>query len=447
MKHLKQTFFLVLLLGFTGLLQAQSLDRLYILNEGAFGNSNASVTLFETADQSVTQNQFAAVNGRPLGDIVAHSEIIDGKLYILVSNSNKIEIVDPHTLASEGVILFEENEAASPMHFVVVNQTMYVANLFANSITVVDLETIEVTETIEVGMSQENITYSNGHLYVVITNFGDGNTVAVVSVDSHEVVDTIEVHDNPRRILTDSEGLVWVVCTGDLGFDEDWNYDPDLETFGEIHIIDPQTNEVVEIIETGGHPTTFLIHEAEGLGYLLNSGIQVVDLINKEVRETKLSETTFYSLGLWIGDEPMIFGGVVQDFSSAGTVEILNLNGEVQHTFTAGIGPAVYQAVSGEPTSIVETDLPNSTTLAQNYPNPFNPGTIVPFTLQERNEIRLEVFDMLGRKVAVLADGLYDAGSHEVRFDARDLSSGVYLYRLSIPAEGISITQTMTLLK
>lgn len=447
MKHLKQTFFLVLLLGFTGLLQAQSLDRLYILNEGAFGNSNASVTMFEPENQSVTQNKFATVNGRPLGDIVSHSEIIEGELYILVSNSNKIEIVNPHTFASEGVILFEEDEAASPMHFVVVNQTMYVANLFANFITVVDLETREVTETIEVGMSQENITYSNGHLYVVITNFGDGNTVAVVSVDSHDVVDIIEVHDNPRKIITDAAGFVWVVCAGDFGFDENWNYDPDLETFGEIHVIDPQTNEVIEVIETGGHPSTFLLHESEGIGYLLNGGIQRVDLVAKVVFEELLSETMYYSLGFWLGDEPMLFGGRVQDFSSAGTVDIIDLNGEVQHNFTAGIGPAVYQPLSGEATSIVEVEQPVSANLAQNYPNPFNPGTTIPFTLQNRSTIQLEVFDMLGRRVAVLADGVFSSGSHSVPFDASTLSSGMYLYRLSVPAEGISISKTMLLVK
>lgn len=447
MKHLKQLLVLLLIFGFTEILFAQSLEKLYVINEGAFGNSNASVTLYNPEGQSVTQNVFATANGRALGDIAAHSQILDGKLYILVSNSNKIEIVDPQSFSSLGTILFEEDEASSPMHFVIVDGMMYLANLFSNFVTVLDLESKEVVDTIEVGFSQESIAYSNGNLYVVITSFGDGNTVAVVDLNTGERSGIIEVHDNPRRILTDSQGYVWVVCAGDFGFDDDWNYDPDLETFGEIHIINPQTNEVETIIETGGHPSTFVIMESEGRGYLLNSGIQVVDLIEKEVLEDKLSETLYYSLGLWTGDEPFLFGGKVEDFSSAGSVDILSLTGELQHTFTAGIGPAIYQPVSGESTSLEAIDIPVETTLAQNFPNPFNPSTMIPFTLENRSEIQLVVYDMLGRTVAVLAQGVYGAGTHTVNFDAGVLSSGVYVYRLQVPAEGISITQRMTLLK
>jgi hypothetical protein len=89
--------------------------------------------------------------------------------------------------------------------------------------------------------------------------------------------------------------------------------------------------------------------------------------------------------------------------------------------------------------------LPGATSLHQNYPNPFNPATTVSFDLPAREQVRLEVFDILGRRVAVLVDSEMSPGSHQVRFDASRLSSGVYLYRLSTASA--VLTRKMTLIK
>jgi hypothetical protein len=68
--------------------------------------------------------------------------------------------------------------------------------------------------------------------------------------------------------------------------------------------------------------------------------------------------------------------------------------------------------------------------LAQNFPNPFNPTTVFGFRLSVFGHTRLTVYDILGREVAVLVDGVLPAGTHSVRFDATGLATGVYLYRL-----------------
>jgi hypothetical protein len=74
--------------------------------------------------------------------------------------------------------------------------------------------------------------------------------------------------------------------------------------------------------------------------------------------------------------------------------------------------------------------LPRQFTLHQNYPNPFNPLTSITFELPERAQVRLEVFNILGQQVALLADQVLPGGSHTVGFDGSFLASGVYLYRL-----------------
>lgn len=72
--------------------------------------------------------------------------------------------------------------------------------------------------------------------------------------------------------------------------------------------------------------------------------------------------------------------------------------------------------------------------LSQNYPNPFNPVTTIVFEVPVSGAVSLSVYDILGKKVASLAEGVFSAGRHEVRFDASRLSTGVYFYRLTAGA-------------
>ncbi len=92
-----------------------------------------------------------------------------------------------------------------------------------------------------------------------------------------------------------------------------------------------------------------------------------------------------------------------------------------------------------------EQDLPATYALAQNYPNPFNPSTSIQFELPESGNVELLVFDVLGRQVATLVDDRMEAGYHQIRFDARNLASGVYLYQLR--AGNTVLTKKLTLIK
>ncbi len=88
--------------------------------------------------------------------------------------------------------------------------------------------------------------------------------------------------------------------------------------------------------------------------------------------------------------------------------------------------------------------------MAQNYPNPFNPNTSIEFYLAERSYVRLEVFDLLGRRVRTLIKGVAAAGRHQIAWDGKtdrggQASSGVYLYRMT--AGRYSESRKMILLK
>lgn len=74
--------------------------------------------------------------------------------------------------------------------------------------------------------------------------------------------------------------------------------------------------------------------------------------------------------------------------------------------------------------------LPKAFIVEQNYPNPFNPSTTIKYELPKASEVKLSIYDMLGREVSVLVNERRNAGVHEVKFDGAGLSSGVYFYRL-----------------
>ena len=84
-------------------------------------------------------------------------------------------------------------------------------------------------------------------------------------------------------------------------------------------------------------------------------------------------------------------------------------------------------------------------TLSQNYPNPFNPSTNISFELPQAGLVQLKIYNLLGQEVANLVDGRMNSGNHTVNFDASQLSSGVYIYRLV--AGNQSITKKMMLIK
>jgi hypothetical protein len=89
--------------------------------------------------------------------------------------------------------------------------------------------------------------------------------------------------------------------------------------------------------------------------------------------------------------------------------------------------------------------LPKEYNLMQNYSNPFNPSTKIVFELPNTGYVELKVFDVMGNEVATLVNGEMIAGRHEITFNAKNLSSGMYFYRIT--AGNFTKTMKMILMK
>ena len=100
---------------------------------------------------------------------------------------------------------------------------------------------------------------------------------------------------------------------------------------------------------------------------------------------------------------------------------------------------------NGKIISADKNSIPSQFELTQNYPNPFNPSTVISYAIPTASNVRIEVFNVTGEKVATLVDGFKSEGYYEVSFNASGLPSGLYLYRIS--AGAFVTTKKMVLMK
>ncbi len=152
------------------------------------------------------------------------------------------------------------------------------------------------------------------------------------------------------------------------------------------------------------------------------------------------------------------FAGKIYKTTNSGTTWLLqqNLSGYAESIFfinqntgfACGGGDKIWKTTNaGGPIGIqpISSEIPNTFLLYQNYPNPFNPATKIRFDIPKSGNVNISVFDVLGRKVAVIVDQQLTPGTYETDFDAGNLSSGIYFYKFI--SENYSETRKLVLVK
>ncbi|NBC65098.1 MAG: T9SS type A sorting domain-containing protein [Bacteroidetes bacterium] len=244
-----------------------------------------------------------------------------------------------------------------------------------------------------------------------------------------DVTDTSYVHSSSLEAGTTHHWRVRAVVNGEPGeWSNIWEFTT-AATEETPALASPVLHAPSNDIETESYTPTFEWAAVEGADYyVLQAGTQTPDEIIMEVTVDTNSYTPSQQL-----DPETSYHWRVRAISDT-------LEGEWSEvwTFTTSKEQEVV-------TSVDPGEQPVQTGISQNYPNPFNPSTNIEFTLEEIQNVSLRVYDMAGRQVAVLVDGMRQAGRHSSTFKADHLASGVYFYRLV--TEKQSFTKKMTLLK
>ncbi|MBD3288883.1 T9SS type A sorting domain-containing protein [candidate division KSB1 bacterium] len=162
----------------------------------------------------------------------------------------------------------------------------------------------------------------------------------------------------------------------------------------------------------------------DGVGGSYEEGMVGVDTDAQSVWQSETPvQTTKFRLAVWSdGIDPLFSfhirgrGGSTQNWD------------ETDSTFKAIL--VQYKDISAVAVESDDIANPEKFALHQNYPNPFNPETNIRFTLQKNSDVRLSVYNVAGQEVAVIVDEMKLRGTHQVTFDARSLTSGIYFYKL-----------------
>jgi hypothetical protein len=145
-----------------------------------------------------------------------------------------------------------------------------------------------------------------------------------------------------------------------------------------------------------------------------------------------------------VGNDSTVNSCVTALTDTTGKTKIVTLaSGQIYSFLNAGlIDTSAVDAIAGNDRS---NKIPKKFDMVQNYPNPFNPSTVIQFSVPKLEKLTLNIYNILGQKVKTLLDGEVAPGVHTISFNAGNLSSGIYFYRLS--GNGVNITKKMILAK
>ncbi|NNK80601.1 MAG: hypothetical protein HKO93_03800, partial [Flavobacteriales bacterium] len=260
--------------------------RVLITCEGAFQGNSASISLYNEETSSVENNAFENVNAYGLGDVLQSVTEFDGKIYAVLNNSGKIEVMQKSTLESELPI----NGLISPRELVIVNsQKGYVSNLFTNNVQILDLESKTITGNIDVNGWSEGMVLVGEKLFVSKSN---GDKVMVIDITTDELVDSIAVTLGPQNMDLDTDGMIWLATNGNFGAVEP-----------KIHKIDPQDNTLIgtyDIPAPYSYAIKLAMNNTADQVYVLNNGVYTMFIGDNELSNDELisSNSAFYGLGI-----------------------------------------------------------------------------------------------------------------------------------------------------
>lgn len=182
----------------------------FVVNEGNFNSANASLTLLDVSNDKLYDDVFApANNGRKLGDVFQSVSLFNNNAYLVVNNSQKIEVVNPVTFKSTAII----NGFTSPRYMVQVDANKaYVSEYYANAVRVVDLSLNTIIGSIAIQGNLDEMVLKNKKVYITNTK---RDYVVVISTLSDQVVDSIPTVYGSNSIKVDSAGYIWVLSNGD----------------------------------------------------------------------------------------------------------------------------------------------------------------------------------------------------------------------------------------
>lgn len=314
---------------------------IYILNQGSFSGNNASVTMINLENDSITPDYFKAQNDRELGDTGADLFIYGGKVYILTNVSSQLEVVNAVSFKSiKQIPFFNDGVPQQPSSITGYEGNVYVT-AYDGTVTVIDTASLEIIKVINVGLNPDAILASGGKIWVSNSgglNFPNyDNTVSIIDPATLTETEKIVVGNNPYTLQADAYGDIYVITRGNYG-DEKMR----------LKIIDSETKTIKHTFEdfeaynfTIEGDTAYVYH----YDYMGSNGssIMLIDVKTEQViTDSFITDGTIVETVYGIAADPSsedVYISDAQSFQGKGKLYRFDKNGILKATFTTGINP------------------------------------------------------------------------------------------------------------
>lgn len=417
---------MLIFLTISGILIAQTHPKAYVVNG-----------LSETLDVIDLESGLVSSNVTPLGlwpnQIIFH----EGKIVVVNSGYNNLQIIDPQTYQTIGAVEFGSNH--NPYYSCgLTGGRVAVSHYLDNSVSLVNINTLQEEASIPVGLKPEGLVQLGDQLFVAVTNmFGGRETgkVYVIDLTADTVSNQINVGDNPQWIGVGQDGNLHVVCTGDY-----------YASWGEVYIVDPHTHLILDTIYLGSSPGTWAMMPSGVAylgaliwgsgGHLLAYDTNTYQVIHDENNPLELGGGI---MGVTAGEDNRLYICMIENDQ----IKVMDQNETIIATYNVGDGPqsiALHPVASSTPEGRW-VNLPTELHLMQNYPNPFNATTVIPYRLPySATSAVINVINIMGQKVRQFSVH----GNGTIIWDGTDqrgntLSAGTYWVQLSTPGQSQTI--------
>ncbi len=310
-----------------------------VVNEGVFLQNNSSVTHI-SKNNALTQEVFQTVTGQVLGDNLQSISILGDEAYLMVSNSNKIEVVNRGTFLKSTTIT---GDFANPRYMADIgNNKAYVTTWgnfddISEKILVLDTQTEQIITTIENGSGSENIVFDSRTNQAFVAN-SFGTSISVYNTSTNTLEKTIDFAPNsPGQMVLDKNGNLWVIA-------QETDFATYTSPTGNLYKINTATNSIETTIplnagseNVGGKLT--INPNKDILYYNFSSGIYALPINASSQAATPIILNGAYGLSInpkngdiWVG---------IANFTTLEGNEVLHYdkNGNLQNTYPTGAAP------------------------------------------------------------------------------------------------------------
>lgn len=309
-------------------------NGVFIACEGNFMYGNGSLSFYHKEDQKVSNQLFYARNNVPLGDVIQSLSREGDYLYIVVNNSGKIMVADAGTVEFKGSI----TGLVSPrhMHFIS-GQKAYVSDLYSHQITIVDPVSFKVTGHIPLNeMNSEQMVQIGKYVFASWWSYGD--KVLVIDTETDQLVDSIVVPLQPKDLLADSNGRLWVLSDGGYEGSPAGNEVP------AISRIDPETRTTEQVyrFREGDTPSNLALNSTGDTLYFLNKHLYKMHIGSRHLPDSAFignAENLFYNLAVDPENNDIYIADAI-DYTQNAVIFRFNQSGTAVDTFRVGINPS-----------------------------------------------------------------------------------------------------------